>query len=238
MERLTLFDAQNIKPNIQIEKKIKSEIELLLDLRDDKPRIEEKKKDPKTNKMKLTGKLLIPKSRKSSKKLNKKLIVPKITENNFIRNLNNDHWKYSVNGAFIDALGIMYDYDREYETIMTRIDLLTEKEKKMKKHKNRSYKKVRDVRICRKILWEGWIQTPFLDFKEGDSLDSKCGTISLQIEDAHPIQWDFENEKIIEGFVRYKIYKVENGLYEVIDINSCTQMEFLEKLIYGKYEGE
>lgn len=200
MEKLTLFDIPNTKPSIQIKKKAKAEIKLLMNLRDDKARIEIKEKNIENGKLEKTGKFAIPENRKTSREL----IIPQIKKIGFTYDLGNKHWKYEVKGAFLDALGIKW----------------------IKEYKNK------------KVVWEGWKQTAFLDFNEGDSLDSRCGTESLQVEDSSPIMWDFENEKMIEGFVRYKIHKVKNGSYDVIGINSCTQMEFLEKLIYGRYEGE
>lgn len=211
MEKLTLFNEKNelnIKYKIKIENKVKiegkKEIALLKSLQ------------PKESNN-IKNKTIADQTTTS-----KELIVPKMTEVGFTYDLHNDHWKYNVKGAFLDALGI------KWLTGSDRKDT-----GKIKASKNGKISKIKES-----VSWKGWRQTPFLDFKEGDSIDSRCGTESLQVEEAIPYGWNIQVNKMIEGFVRYKIYKIKNGLYEVVGINSCTQMEFLEKLIYGKYEGE
>lgn len=79
-----------------------------------------------------------------------------------------------------------------------------------------------------------WKQTPFISFERGDSFDSQCGKLSITIEEAYPMKWDNEGKKMNQGFVRYKIYDVENGKYEIKDMFSVNQMEFLEELIGNK----
>lgn len=78
-----------------------------------------------------------------------------------------------------------------------------------------------------------WTQGPILRFKDGDSLTTKCGTQAVQVKYAKPMGWDTEKNEMHEGSVVYEIFSISGGKYEPRGEHTCTQMKFLELLIYG-----
>ena len=82
-----------------------------------------------------------------------------------------------------------------------------------------------------------WTQGPLLNFKIGDLIGSKDGSRAVKVESATPMQWDDSKQEMFEGNVTYSESSVSNGQYDTLRQETCTQMQFLELLIHGKYDG-
>jgi len=81
-----------------------------------------------------------------------------------------------------------------------------------------------------------WTQGPILCFKEGDVITSKDGMRLVQVKFASRMGWDLSKNKMYEGSVIYEVFVITQGIYSKTWKYKCSQMEFLELLIYGKYE--
>ena len=164
-----------------------------------------------------------------SVKTSKELIVPAVYKTYKGYDLKNEHWYYTVNGAFRNALGI--ELVERSETRIENIPVFGEDGIQLKDEKTGKLKVIR-----RKVVldsWHEWVQTPFLSFSLGDVFHSKCGGSSIQIEDAYPMNFNKESRIMNQGMVRYKTFDINDGRYTIKDLSSCNQMEFLAKLIYG-----
>ena len=79
-----------------------------------------------------------------------------------------------------------------------------------------------------------WTQGPILSFKEGDLITSKDGKRSVQVKSADSMKWNKSKNEMYKGSVIYEEYKINNGKYEKSGTVTCSQMNFLELLIYGR----
>ncbi len=91
-----------------------------------------------------------------------------------------------------------------------------------------------DQRFKGKKPYMVWTQSPYIHFKEGDSLKSKLGLVSLTVLMSTPMSRLRDSDKIDFGMVEFKILKLTNeGQYRYHSIKTMDQYEFLEALIYG-----
>jgi len=81
-----------------------------------------------------------------------------------------------------------------------------------------------------------WTQGPILSFKEGDVLTSANKSKSVQVQFSNCMGWDTSKDEMYEGNVVYEKYGITDGIYSEGGHVTCTQMQFLELLICGKYE--
>lgn len=78
-----------------------------------------------------------------------------------------------------------------------------------------------------------WTQNPYIYFKEGDLLTSKCGNYNLQVKMSNAVRRVKESNSIDYGLVDFLIFKKSEGGYRYHAIKTMTQYEFLQTLIYG-----
>lgn len=91
-----------------------------------------------------------------------------------------------------------------------------------------------DQRFKDKKPYMVWVQSPYIDFKEGDSLKSKTGEISLSVKMATPMSRNRRTHAIDYGMVDFQILKRDaNGKMHYHSMKTMTQYEFLQTLIYG-----
>ena len=79
-----------------------------------------------------------------------------------------------------------------------------------------------------------WTQGPIINFKNWDLLKSKDGRREVQIQYANPMGWDASRNEMYQGSVVYDDYTISNNKYTKTDQQICTQIEFLQMLIYGQ----
>ena len=91
-----------------------------------------------------------------------------------------------------------------------------------------------EQRIRDKQPYMVWTQGPILSFKEGDILFNKEEFKSVQVQSSNAMGWDSAKDLMYEGNVVYEAYELRDGAYKFIHSKCCTQMQFLEMLIYGK----
>jgi len=100
-----------------------------------------------------------------------------------------------------------------------------------------SYREALDVkyeqRIKNKKSYMVWTQGPILRFKDGDFLTAKNEKNSLQILFSQPMGWDVSKNEMHEGSVTYDYFDIKDGKHVKIKTSTCSQMQFLEMLIYG-----
>lgn len=82
-----------------------------------------------------------------------------------------------------------------------------------------------------------WTQGPILSFKEGDLIHSNDGQRAVQVQFANQMGWDSAKQQMYVGSVSYFEMSVSDGFFNKISEQSCTQMQFLQLLIYGAYSG-
>ncbi|AWG80358.1 hypothetical protein ACIL2W_004249 [Vibrio parahaemolyticus] len=75
-----------------------------------------------------------------------------------------------------------------------------------------------------------WSQGCIISFKEGDLIDSCCGTRAVQVKFASPMGWDEAKNDMYYGSVTYNEMDLVNGLLKT---NTLNQLEFLTMLIEG-----
>jgi len=80
-----------------------------------------------------------------------------------------------------------------------------------------------------------WTQGPILAFKEGDSIHSKDGSRTLQVQFANPMGWDSVKKEMCQGGVAYVEYARSDDSFTKQGEHTCTQMQFLQLLIHGSY---
>ena len=80
-----------------------------------------------------------------------------------------------------------------------------------------------------------WTQGAIIAFSEGDTIYSKFGTKLVQVKYSNIMGWDLSQDEMYEGSITYSEYEIKNSKYVKVSGHSCTQMQFLELLIYGKY---
>ena len=85
-------------------------------------------------------------------------------------------------------------------------------------------------------LYKVWTQGPIISFKEGDILHSKDGKRSVQVRFAQQMGWDANKEQMYQGSVVYSTYDVSGDSLTKAREHTCTQMQFLQLLIYGVYD--
>ncbi|KAB7694367.1 hypothetical protein [Plesiomonas shigelloides] len=90
-----------------------------------------------------------------------------------------------------------------------------------------------EQRMKNKKPYMVWTQGPIVCFKEGDVINSTCKTKALQVKFSDRMGWDTTKNEMYEGSVTYTEYSIENNSLTLLRENRCTQMEFLELLIYG-----
>ncbi|WP_067096089.1 hypothetical protein [Marinomonas atlantica] len=91
-----------------------------------------------------------------------------------------------------------------------------------------------DQRFKDKKPYMVWVQGPYIDFKEGDSLKSKSGDISLSVKMATPMSRNRKTHIIDYGLVDFQILKRdEDGKLHYHSMRTLNQYEFLQTLIYG-----
>lgn len=90
-----------------------------------------------------------------------------------------------------------------------------------------------DVRKKNKVSYTVWTQSPYIYFKEGDLLISKCGNYSLQVKMANALRRERGTNLIDYGLVDFAILKKTEGKYRYHAMKTTTQYEFLRILIYG-----
>lgn len=112
--------------------------------------------------------------------------------------LKNDHWVFSVDYAFRDALGLSFD----------------------QRKKN-------------KVPYMVWTQSPYIYFKEGDLLHSKCANYALQVKMSNAVRRVKGSDLIDYGLVEFAILKKTENRYRYHAMKTSTQYEFLRTLIYG-----
>ncbi len=83
-----------------------------------------------------------------------------------------------------------------------------------------------------------WTQGPFLSFKEGDLIQARDGRSAVQVRFANPMGWDPTKGEMYQGSVFYSEYEVSEGVYTKLQERTCSQMQFLQLVIFGKYESE
>ena len=81
-----------------------------------------------------------------------------------------------------------------------------------------------------------WTQGPILSFKEGDLIYAKDDCRAVQIRFASRMAWDAQKEEMYQGSVAYSEYVVSGGSFSKLKEHECTQMQFLELLMFGKYD--
>lgn len=81
-----------------------------------------------------------------------------------------------------------------------------------------------------------WTQGPILRFKEGDLIYANDNCRAVQVRFASPMGWDAQKEEMYQGSVAYSEYVVSSGNFSKLKEHECTQMQFLELLMLGKYE--
>ena len=82
-----------------------------------------------------------------------------------------------------------------------------------------------------------WTQGPLLSFKEGDLIRSKDERRAVQVRFATQMGWDSGKAEMYQGSVVYSDFAVSGNSFSKLNENSCTQMQFLQLLIFGKYDG-
>ncbi|RPJ11372.1 MAG: hypothetical protein EHM37_11165 [Deltaproteobacteria bacterium] len=82
-----------------------------------------------------------------------------------------------------------------------------------------------------------WTQGPHLNFKEGDMLHAKDGNRAVQVLSAKQMKWDSAKEEIYQGLVVYLEYVMSGDSLSKLKEHECTQMQFLQLLIDGQYDG-
>lgn len=91
-----------------------------------------------------------------------------------------------------------------------------------------------DQRFKGKKPYMVWTQGPYIYFKEGDTLSSKLGSVSLTVQMSTPMSRLRGSNSIDFGVVEFKIYKLtSDGKHRYHAIKTMDQYEFLEALIYG-----
>lgn len=80
-----------------------------------------------------------------------------------------------------------------------------------------------------------WTQGPLIAFKEGDLFTSQDETKVLQVGHAKPMSWDLSKNKMDEGFINFTESEQTARGISMVNEGNCTQMQFLEILIYGNY---
>ena len=88
-------------------------------------------------------------------------------------------------------------------------------------------------RIKNKKPYWVWTQGPILSFKEGDIIKSRDGKQLVQVQFANPMGWDESKNSMNEGSVMFDEFAVNNDQHTKIRRETCSQMQFLELLIYG-----
>ncbi|MDI1300138.1 hypothetical protein [Methylotenera sp.] len=81
-----------------------------------------------------------------------------------------------------------------------------------------------------------WTQGAILAFKNGDSIHSRDGSRTVQVNLANPMGWDAEKKEMYQGGVAYTEYAASDNSFTKQGEHSCTQMQFLELLIHGSYK--
>ena len=74
-----------------------------------------------------------------------------------------------------------------------------------------------------------------LSFKAGDLIHSANGKRSVQVQSANPMGWDEYKMAMNQGTVTYLEYEVHNKTLSKQGQKTCSQMQFLQLLIYGKH---
>ncbi|MBL0354843.1 MAG: hypothetical protein IPP03_20185 [Dechloromonas sp.] len=77
-----------------------------------------------------------------------------------------------------------------------------------------------------------------MSFKEGDLIQARDGRSAVQVRFANPMGWDPSKGEMYQGSVFYLEYEVSEGVYTKLQERTCTQMQFLQLVIFGKYESE
>ncbi|WP_111639955.1 hypothetical protein [Marinomonas shanghaiensis] len=90
-----------------------------------------------------------------------------------------------------------------------------------------------DQRRKSKVPYMVWTQSPYIYFKEGDLLISKCGNYSLQVKMANAVRRVKDTNLIDYGLVDFSVLKKTEGKYRHRAMKTMTQYEFLQVLIYG-----
>lgn len=85
-----------------------------------------------------------------------------------------------------------------------------------------------------KNLYMVWTQGPFLSFKDGDTIHSRDGSRAVQVLSAIPMVWNSAKNEMGEGRVIYLEYSVSDNIFSKLNERTCTQMQFLQLLIYGE----
>jgi hypothetical protein len=80
-----------------------------------------------------------------------------------------------------------------------------------------------------------WTQGPILSFKEGDTIHSREEKRIVQVRYANQMSWDDTKVEMNQGSVFYSEYTTSNNAIIEIGDQTCTQMQFLQLLIYGEY---
>jgi len=93
-----------------------------------------------------------------------------------------------------------------------------------------------EKRMKDKIPYMVWTQGPILSFKEGDLLTARDGKKSVQVQYANQMGWDTSKNQMHEGSVVYDEFDINNGKCTKIQRITCSQMQFLQILIYGTYD--
>lgn len=90
-----------------------------------------------------------------------------------------------------------------------------------------------DQRKKNKVAYMVWTQSPYIYFKEGDLLASRCGNYNLQVKMANAVRREKISHLIDYGLVNFLIFKKLDGRRRYYAMQTMTQYEFLQVLIYG-----
>lgn len=83
-----------------------------------------------------------------------------------------------------------------------------------------------------------WTQGPLLSFTKGDLINSRDGFRAVQIESASQMEWNYSKNEMDQGTVVYTEYSITSGRYIKLMVHTCTQMQFLQLLIHGRYDSQ
>lgn len=90
-----------------------------------------------------------------------------------------------------------------------------------------------DQRKKNKVAYMVWTQSPYIYFKEGDLLNSKCGNYALQVKMSNAVRRVGDSDLIDYGLIEFVVLKKAGQKYRYHAMKAMTQYDFLKALIYG-----
>jgi hypothetical protein len=92
-----------------------------------------------------------------------------------------------------------------------------------------------EQRMRNSVPYKIWTQGPLLSFKDGDLIHSQDGKKSVQVLFAREMGWDSIKEEMYQGSVVYTEFGLSGNSLTKRSEHTCTQMQFLQLLIFGQY---